>query len=573
MTAIPPTSPNTPLATPGHDGDLPSSPVVDAIKSWLTDRSEAGDTCSADYRGVDAGRSGAVAGGGQPLYQLAAFLPVAAAPGVVVKASAQQPSPVDSFVADVTSTNLDPDVAAAKWNALTATEQRAVVGRLLEKDPAAAAELANQLGQATDKTAADSFWKQTETWMTTAVADSGYHSARLPQARAFMDEVAILSGEDGKATKGRASRMASNIQFSDEFGELNRRAHGSGIAEADRKLAQLHLDTWRNDMRSGVDPSIQALARRDPAGFVHYINGLKSQSKYDAAVNAALSQPDVDFTGRGVRGSHTTDPYMENLYAAVGKYGTAETKASFALRSHKGGSLRPGYDDAKAARRELMTDPKVLSILLHDKAEQFSLEMRDMIKTDPARAQRIIGAGVAGYTLAYHEAMSKNPPDLAAAEKSAYDLGLLLGETKESAREAFVANPAEGYNFLEGVFGVVSKQVLGLIPGENIAAEVGKEILGEIAGHFTTELTKFKEDTTPEKIDKAIDTFVASMFSATRESFWTLRDPKGLHDTVRNSKELDGIKAEHEQFDKWLEAGYAAGRDEASNGGRTDGAR
>ncbi len=570
MAAIPPTT-STPIR-PASDADTTSNlrRVAQELSRRIGDDAETGVDYSSAMRGVDARAGGAGApGAGVPLHALA-FGPVFAAPGTVVKAAT--PSNVDRAVEDLTIQSLPTDQAVALWESLSSSEQDALVARLIEKHPAAAAEFANQLGQHTDDAAAKAFWKAAESWMTTAVADDGYHSARLPQARAFMDEVAMLTRPEGKATKAYASRMLSNIQFSDEFGKLSSRASRSrgGVAEAARERAQLHLDTWKGDLRSGEDASLDAMARQDPEGFVKTLNDLRGDKKaYDAALSGALSQPDVDFTGRGVRGSHTTDPYMENLLDAVGKYGSAEVRADFAVRGHKGGSLRPGYDDVKAARRDLMADPEVLSILLHEKAEVFSTELRDMIANDPARAQKIIGAGVAGYTIAYHSAMAKNPPDLKAAEKAAYDLGLLLGETKESATEAFESDPAGGYNFLEGVFGIVSKQVLGLIPGGHLAVDIGKEVLGEVSGHFTKKATEFREDGAPAKIADAVHRFVEQMFAATKESFWALRDPDGTRNKVRSSDKLDGLKAEYEQFGKWLEAGYAAGRDGHSNSRRS----
>ena len=495
---------------------------------------------------------------------------VFAAPGGVVASTKQ--SPVDQVVHTLTTTNVGAKDAVAEWNSLSTVEQRQLVAKLIEKHPATAAEFANQLGQAKDKTAADGFWKHAETWMTTTVADWGYYG-RLPEARAFMEEVAMLHGAAGKATKGRAARVVSNIPFSKEFGELSDRAARSGnssVVRAELERSMLHLDTWRKEMRSGTNVSLSALARRDPVGFVKHLDGLKGDKKaFDAAVNVALSQPSVDFTGRGVRGSYTTDPYTENLVAAIAKHGSPTVKADFALRLHKGGSLRPGYKFVKDDLHELMVDHRVLSIMIHKKAEPFSKRLGAVMKSDPKQAQRIIGAGVTGYTVAYQAAMTAGPVDVKAAKQAAYDLGLLLGETKEAAKEAFKADPAQASAFLAGLFKIASKQILGLIPGGHLAADLSKEVLAELSGHFVKQATSFNDDASGKKLEEAIELFVGQTFAATRDSFWTLRDPKDLRNKVKQSKELDKIEDEYKQFNERLAAGYAAGRDSDDNASRT----
>jgi hypothetical protein len=386
-----------------------------------------------------------------------------------------------------------------------------------------------------------------------------------------MDEVALLEGPAAKKTKGMASRAASDVVFSDTFAELSKRADRSGIAKADLERAHLHVESFRFAMLSGEKADIKAMARQRPDEFVRHLDGLKGdKAAYDVAFEAALHQPSVDFTGTGARNGKVTDTYMENLLAAVDKHGSPTVKADFALRAHDGGSLRAGWDDTKAMRRDLMADPQVLSILLHQKAEQFSVAMREMIQKEPAQAQRIVAAGVGGATLAYHEAMSKNPPDTKAANAAAYDLGLLLGEVKEAAKEAFASKPAaEAYNFLEGIFNFVSDQVVDLVPGGDLLGEAAKEVLGELAGHFTKQATKFKEDASGQKLDAALEKFVSNMFAATKESFWTLRDPGDLRSKVKESKALDAIETEYRGFNQQVDAGYAAGRDGDNNAART----
>ena len=497
---------------------------------------------------------------------------VFAGPSPVVVANAQRAgaSPVDRALQEVTTHNLTPEAAVAEWQSLTSAEQHQLVAALVEKHPAEAAEFANQLGQAGDPTAAKGFWAAAGTWMTETVADTGYHG-RLAEARAFMDEVALLEGPAAKKTKGQASKMAADIPFSEPFAELSKRADRSGIAKADLERAHLHLDNFRFALLSGEKADIKAMARQRPDDFVRHLDSLKGdKAAYDAAFDAALGQPSVEFTGKGSRAGRVTDTYMENLLHALQQHGSATVKADFALRAHDGGSLRPGWDDTKAMRRDLMADPKVLSILLHQKADKFSLVMREMIQKDPAQAQSIIGAGVAGATLAYHEAMSKKPADTKAATAAAYDLGLLLGEVKEATKEAFASKPAaEAYNFLEGVFNFVSKQLVDLGPGGDLLGEAAKEVLGELAGHFTKEATKFKEDASGQKLDAALEKFVGNMFAATRESFWTLRDPGDLRSTVKESPKLDAVESEYREFNKQVDAGYAAGRDGDNNAARS----
>jgi hypothetical protein len=533
--------------------DPPRYMDEDAIRSRLAEFNLGGQLQEMVLRGKDIGSPIALFSG---------------TGGVMANSAAPAgTSKVDDAVARFTGKSFAPDAAAAEWKSLSAQEQRQVASRLIENHPKAAAELAQQLGQAGDPGASKEFWKHAESWMTQTVADTGYHP-RLENARAFMDEVAML-GPQGKAAKSSANSMVMNIPFSDEFRALSKRAMSNSVTEASRARAQLHLDTWRMDL-SGDMPSLQAMARRDPEAFVRNLDSMRGNKKeYDAAFEAALKQPSVDFTGRGERNGRTTDPYMENLQDAAAKYGSPTLKADLAMRMHEGGSLRPGYEDAKKSRRDMIADPEVLSILLNEKAEPFSRELRDMMKTDPTRAQNVMAAGVSGFTLAYHKAMSKNPPDTQAAKRAAYDLGLLLGEAKEAAKEAFVKNPAEGYNFLENVFKFTSKKLMGLIPGSNLAADVGKEILEQLSDHFIKEATKFKEDVSGKKIEEALDKFVAKMFAATRDSFWTLRDQGKLNESVKQSPKLDAIKNEYKQFNEWLDGGYAAGRDSDNNSSRT----
>jgi hypothetical protein len=480
-------------------------------------------------------------------------------------------TPVDKAIAQLTSGNVTPDDAAAIMKALSPAEQKQLANQMVQNHPKEAAEFANQLGQAKDPSAAKEFWKHTQAWITETVSDGLNHS-QLPNARAFMDEVALLQGPAGKATKARANRIVVDMPFTDEFARLSKKGSGgpSSIGKAELDRALLHLDTWRMALGSGEKPDLKAMARRDPESFVRTVDSLKGDKKaYDAALDLALKQPSVDYTGRGVSGNKTTDPYMENLHDAVAKYGSPTLKADFALKTHEGGSFRPGYDEIKKSRRDLMADPQVLSILLHEKAEAFSVELRDMIKNDPARAQKIIAAGVAGYTLDYQKAMSKKPPDKDAAKAASYDLGLLLGETKEAAKEAFVGKTPEGYNFLEGIFKLTANRIKDLVPGGNVLADIGKDVLDEISGHFIGVATKFKEDSSGKKIEDAVDKFVAQMFKATSESIWSLRDPDNLREKVKQSAKLDAIKTEVKQFTEWLEAGYVAGQDSESNAVRS----
>lgn len=554
------------------DSSVPSLPrtvnqplVAEEKKPGPSKPSPGGDGAPVDQFERWSGPSLFVGGGG-----------VFAAPSPVVLANAKgagAASPVDRALETIATQNLSPQAAVAELQALTPAEQRQLVAALIEKHPAQAADFANQLTESGDQAAAKQFWNAAGAWMTNTVGDPGY-KARLPEARAFMDEVALLEGTTAKKTKGLASSMVADIPHSEPFQQLAKRADRGGpssVAKGELERAFLFHDNFRFAMSSGEKPDLKALARQRPAEFVAHLDSLKGdKAAYDAALGAALEQPSVEFTGKGERGNRVTDEYMENLLHAVEQHGSPAVKADFALRAHDGGSLRPGWDDTKAMRRDLMADPKVLSILLHQKAEPFSVALRDMIKNDPAAAQKILGAGVAGMTLGYHEAMSKKPADTKAAAAAAYDLGLLLGEAKEAAKEAFASKPAaEAYNFLEGVFNFVSKQLVDLVPGGDLLGEAAKEVLGELAGHFTKQATKFKEDASGQKLEGALEKFVGNMFAATRDAFWTLRDPGDLRAKVKESDALGKIEGEYREFNKQVDAGYAAGRDSENNATRT----